>query len=148
MSSFWIIADAIKRFYEKHNALPLPGSVPDMKAQSTVYVQLQNIYKAKARQDAAEVLETVRCHPQGKDIDSAEVESFCKNAAFIKLIRGSESFEPSPVNIKVLAGMVQSLDLRMALVIKMQIEREFESDSNAPLTAMPLSLFPIYLSLR
>jgi NEDD8-activating enzyme E1 regulatory subunit len=113
-SSFWIIADAIKQFYEKHKALPLPGSVPDMKAQSTIYVQLQNIYKAKARQDVAEVLETVRSHPKGRDIDSAEAESFCKNAAFIKLIRGSESSKASPAN-KVLAGMVQSLDLRMPL---------------------------------
>jgi amyloid beta precursor protein binding protein 1 len=108
-SNFWIIADAIKQFYKKHNALPLPGSVPDMKAQSTVYVQLQNIYKAKARRDVAEVLEIVRSQPKGKDIDVAEVESFCKNAAFIKLIRGSESFETSPTNIKVLAGMVQSM---------------------------------------
>jgi len=106
-SSFWLIADAIKRFHKKHNALPLPGSVPDMKAQSTVYVQLQNIYKAKARQDVAEVLDTVRSHPKGKDIDSAEVESFCKNAAFIKLIRGSKSTEASPSIIKALAGMVQ-----------------------------------------
>ncbi len=30
----------------------------------------------------------------------------------------------------------------------LKIEREFENDNNAPLTAMPLSLFPIYLSLR
>lgn len=89
-SSFWIIAAAIKQFYEKHKELPLPGSVPDMKAQSTIYVQLQNIYKTKARQDVAEVLETVRSHPGGKDVDVAEVESFCKNAAFIKLIHGTE----------------------------------------------------------
>lgn len=78
-----------------------------MKAQSTVYVQLQNIYKAKARQDAAEVLETVRSHPKGNDIDVVEVESFCKNAAFIKLIRGSESSEIFPADIRVLAGMSQ-----------------------------------------
>jgi amyloid beta precursor protein binding protein 1 len=66
-----------------------------MKAQSTVYVQLQNIYKAKARQDVAEVLETVRAHRNGKDIDVAEVETFCKNAAFIKLIWGMDSTPPS-----------------------------------------------------
>lgn len=101
--SFWIIADAIKQFHKKYNALPLPGSVPDMKAQSTVYVQLQNIYKAKARQDVAEVLETVRGHPNGKDIDVAEVESFCKNAAFIKLIHGTKSSDPA--HMKALAGM-------------------------------------------
>lgn len=72
-----------------------------MKAQSTVYVQLQNIYKTKARQDVAEVLETVRAHPGGKNIDVAEVESFCKNAAFIKLIHGSEA---NPENIKTLTS--------------------------------------------
>lgn len=89
-SSFWIIAAAIKKFYEDHNELPLPGSVPDMKAQSTVYVQLQNIYKAKAREDVAEVLATVRSLPGGGEVDVAEVERFCKNAAFVKLIHGAE----------------------------------------------------------
>ncbi len=72
-----------------------------MKAQSTVYVRLQNIYKRKARQDVAEVLSTVRAHPGGKDIDEGEVESFCKNAAFIKLIHGSDA---NPVDITTLAS--------------------------------------------
>jgi len=86
----------VKEFYAKHGELPLPGSVPDMKAKSTVYVQLQNIYKAKARQDVAEVLESVRQHPHGKDIDAAEVESFCKNAAFIKLIHKTNPLSEVP----------------------------------------------------
>lgn len=85
-SSFWIIADAIKKFHERHGTLPLPGNVPDMKAQSKVYIQLQNIYKNKARQDVAEVLETVRQSPGGEDVDPDEVELFCKNAAFVKLV--------------------------------------------------------------
>jgi amyloid beta precursor protein binding protein 1 len=76
-----------------------------MKAQSTVYVQLQNIYKAKARQDVGEVLEAIRVHPEGKTIDVAVVEAFCKNAAFIKLIHGTTSFQVSPSTIKALAGM-------------------------------------------
>ncbi|EEY14673.1 NEDD8-activating enzyme E1 regulatory subunit [Verticillium alfalfae VaMs.102] len=59
-SSFWIIAGAVKAFYEKHRCLPVPGGLPDMKAQSSVYIQLQGIYKAKARKDAAEVLDSVR----------------------------------------------------------------------------------------
>lgn len=85
-SSFWVIADAVSQFYKKHNCLPLPGNVPDMKAQSKVYIQLQSIYKAKARQDVAEVLGTVRQTPGGEDIDPGEVELFCKNAAFVKLV--------------------------------------------------------------
>lgn len=64
-----------------------------MKAQSTVYVQLQNIYKARARRDAAEVLKTVRSHPNGKTVEAAEVDNFCKNAAFIKLIRGADGLD-------------------------------------------------------
>ncbi|KAH7355259.1 hypothetical protein BKA65DRAFT_236753 [Rhexocercosporidium sp. MPI-PUGE-AT-0058] len=126
-SSFWIIADAIKQFYQKHNQLPLPGSVPDMKAQSTVYIQLQNIYKSKARQDVAEVLETVRAHPGGKNIDVAKVESFCKNAAFIKLIHGSDLGKP--------------IDPEFA-------SKELKSDEDAAMFMMPLSLLPIYLSLE
>lgn len=89
-TDFWVIASAIKEFYTKHNELPLPGSVPDMKARSNVYVQLQNIYKAKARKDVAEVLETVRVHPHGTEIDAAQVETFCKNAAFIKMIHKTD----------------------------------------------------------
>lgn len=62
-----------------------------MKAQSSVYVELQNIYKTKSRQDIAEVLETVRQHSGGSKVDIAEVETFCKNAAFVKLIQSPES---------------------------------------------------------
>ena len=78
----------------------MPGSVPDMKAQSTVYVQLQNLYKAKARRDVAEVCEIVRDHPNGEAIAAAEVEKFCKNAAFINLIHGSSI----PTDLQKLAG--------------------------------------------
>jgi amyloid beta precursor protein binding protein 1 len=60
-----------------------------MKAQSKVYIQLQNIYKAKARQDAAEVLETAHALAPGREFDPAEVELFCKNAPFVKLVNAT-----------------------------------------------------------
>lgn len=91
---FWLIANAIHKFYTTHNQLPLPGAVPDMKAQSADYIKLQNIYKAKARQDSAEVLSTVREleRSTGRSpkltIDEKEVENFCKGAAHIHLVRG------------------------------------------------------------
>lgn len=90
-SAFWIIAKAIETFYRKHGCLPLPGSLPDMKAQSSVYVKLQSLYKEKARRDAQEVLETVRALPGGKDVDPAQVELFCKNARFVKLINATQT---------------------------------------------------------
>lgn len=61
-----------------------------MKAQSSVYIKLQNIYKNQARKDVEHVLDTVRSIPGGEEIDPAQVELFCKNARFIKLINGLE----------------------------------------------------------
>lgn len=91
--SFWIIAAAIKTFYNTHGALPLPGSLPDMKAQSADYISLQNIYKEKARKDSAEVLSTVRSIEAGlgsrsTQISEKEVEIFCKNAGNVRVIQG------------------------------------------------------------
>jgi amyloid beta precursor protein binding protein 1 len=144
-SNFWIIASAVKKFYMDHHVLPLPGSVPDMKAQSTIYVQLQSIYKAKARQDVSEVLETVQNHPKGKDIEPSEVENFCKNAAFIKLIRSVDSTTPVP---DITAISSKASQFKGCLICLQLIDREFESDENAPMTLMPLSLIPIYLALN
>ncbi|KAK2000656.1 ThiF family protein [Colletotrichum falcatum] len=126
-SSFWIIADAVREFYEKHQCLPVPGGLPDMKAQSSVYIQLQNIYKDKARKDAAEVLGSVRQKPGGEAVDPAEVELFCKNAAFIRLIVPSNG------------GNEQ---------LRIVAEEEFANDKMAQEGVMPLSLLPIYLALR
>ncbi|KAJ4300267.1 hypothetical protein N0V88_002939 [Collariella sp. IMI 366227] len=118
-SGFWVIADAMKKFYEKHQCLPLPGKLPDMKAQSKVYIQLQTIYKAKARQDAAEILQMVQAAPGGEDIDPAEVDLFCKNAAFVKLINATGGG----------AGRNKTDRLKAAA------DREFASDQTASLTA-------------
>jgi amyloid beta precursor protein binding protein 1 len=124
-SSFWLIAGAINEFYQNHGCLPLPGSVPDMKAQSSVYVKLQGIYKAKARKDALEVLEIARTRAGGKHVDPTEVELFCKNASFVKLVNAT----------------VDGRDLSKTF------EAEKANDTFAEATMMPLSLFPIYLAL-
>lgn len=91
-TNFWIIANAMSQFYQKNAVLPLPGSVPDMKAKSADYIQLQTVYKEKARNDVAAVLELVRqlekSLNRSTSIDEKEVEAFCKNAAHIKLVRG------------------------------------------------------------
>ena len=66
-----------------------------MKAQSADYVQLQNIYKAKARADFQII--DARVHEMQKPllvagrpgIPRPEIEAFCKNAASVKLVHGS-----------------------------------------------------------
>lgn len=44
-TNFWIIARAIKDFVENegNGLLPLPGTVPDMKADTTRYIALQQL---------------------------------------------------------------------------------------------------------
>lgn len=92
-ANFWIIAAAIRSFYESHGVLPLPGSLPDMKAKSSDYIKLQNVYKSKARKDVAEVSQTVRASEKtlGRKtaIEDGEIEAFCKNAAHVKVLEGS-----------------------------------------------------------
>ena len=91
-ASFWVIAHAVGLFYTKYGVLPVPGAVPDMKARSADYIQLQNVYKSKARKDMAEVLDSVRFLERNANrstaIDEKDIEAFCKNAAHIKLVRG------------------------------------------------------------
>jgi len=90
------------KFHDKHNCLPVPGNVPDMKAESDVYLKLQRIYKDKAREDADKVYEYARGLGYDVSVSQAEVDLFCRNAAFIKLIRPSHR---TAKNMSELLGM-------------------------------------------
>ncbi|EXJ84567.1 amyloid beta protein binding protein 1 [Capronia epimyces CBS 606.96] len=98
-ANFWVIANAIKQFYETHGVLPLPGSLPDMKATSAEYIKLQSLYKAKARSDVAEVTTTVR-HTESllsreTTIPESEIEAFCRNASHVRVLT-NPAHEPFP----------------------------------------------------
>jgi NEDD8-activating enzyme E1 regulatory subunit len=90
--NFWLVASAIKSFYNTNKVLPVPGSLPDMKAKSADYIKLQNVYKSRARQDIADVTRAVRAAEKDLKrksvIPEAEIEAFCKNAAHVKVLRG------------------------------------------------------------
>ncbi|KAI1814671.1 hypothetical protein GGS20DRAFT_585269 [Poronia punctata] len=133
-SSFWIIARAINLFYQKHGCLPLPGSLPDMKAKSNVYVKLQRLYKEKARKDAQEVLASVRASVGGKGVDPSEVDLFCKNARFVKLINA----KPRGSHLSQIFDDERASD-EEAEAMKIQTDGAF---------SLPLSNFFIYLALK
>lgn len=122
---FWILARAVKEFVEKEGegALPLRGTIPDMFADSEKYVQLQNVYRSQASDDAAVVTDKVHQilqqlakegshsprqitvveqeYPQDC-ISEAYVRLFCKNAAFLRAIHfRSLSAEYTPQTAKV-----------------------------------------------
>ncbi|CAI7634036.1 unnamed protein product [Penicillium glandicola] len=127
---FWVIASAIKTFYASHGVLPLPGSLPDMKAQSADYVSLQNIYKAKARQDVEEVTRTVRqlesqLQRQTPTIPDRDIEVFCKNAAHIKVVLGRDipqiSIDSAASTLKTIRNELNVPDSLIPIFIATQI---------------------------
>ncbi|OAX85386.1 hypothetical protein ACJ72_00234 [Emergomyces africanus] len=158
--NFWIIASAIKFFYTTHGVLPLPGSLPDMKAQSADYISLQNIYKSKARKDLAEVVASVRVleaqlrgeSPQAQ-IPEKEIETFCKNAASVKVIRGRDipilDSNTDPTTFKTIRSSLQFPDSLLHIFISLQILDTLVSEyrkTNAQAQSEPSSsLSPSFL---
>lgn len=127
---FWIIANAIREFNIHHDGvLPLPGALPDMKAQSSDYIKLQNIYKEKARSDLVEIIKTVRHSEENlgiaNSIEEKEIEAFCKGAQFVKLIHGR------PVRVAKCTGEIDWSDRAKYL------SQEFQD---------PTSLLPAYFA--
>jgi len=135
-SNFWIISNAIKVFYDAHGVLPLPGSLPDMKATSEEYIKLQNIYKSKARADVTEVKQTVQQLFETKfqnattsPISDIEIESFCKNASQVRVLT-------NPDGVLVPSLRIMNSDPKLLATLPSIIENDWES------------LFPVFLSLN
>jgi hypothetical protein len=63
--------------------LPLTSTLPDMKADTTNYIHLQNLYKRQAEAEKAEFKNLVV-----GDMDDAMVDSFVKNAHAIRVLKG------------------------------------------------------------
>lgn len=127
---FWLIAHAIHFFYTTHGVLPLPGSLPDMKAQSADYVSLQNLYKAKARRDVEEVTSTVRQLETQLDrrvppIPDRDIDAFCKNAAHIKVVHGRQipqiSSNSDAITLKAIRSQLGFPDSLVSVFIATQI---------------------------
>lgn len=96
-SAFWIMTRAVKDFVENegNGFLPLPGVLPDMTAETTLYINLQNIYRAKALQDADIVFRRVQdllkdLNKSSDWISEKDVRLFSRESANISVIRGSK----------------------------------------------------------
>ncbi|KAL2366164.1 hypothetical protein RJZ56_000811 [Blastomyces dermatitidis] len=158
--NFWIIASAIKSFYTTHGVLPLPGSLPDMKAQSADYISLQNIYKSKALKDLEEVVGSVRAleaqlrgeSPQ-PPIPEKEIETFCKHASSVKVIRGRDipilDSNTDPTTLKAFRQAFQLPDSLMPIFLTLQIldtlVSEYREKASEPQPEPPSSSSPPFL---
>lgn len=125
-ANFWVLLHTLERFTQHpsnpSHLLPLTGSLPDMKAHSTTYVKLQQIYRSKAKADLdlfQQLLsETLASLAQSggsgstREIAREELESFVKHSAWVKVLRGrklNESVEPATSLLQGKIGQHTSL---------------------------------------
>ena len=88
---FFVVANAIKWFLDTEGVLPVSGRVPDMVSTSEFYLQLQNIYAAKARKDVDAIIRYVAgiLPKLGRHVNSISTEfivNVVKNANFIAYV--------------------------------------------------------------
>ncbi|PVV04489.1 hypothetical protein BB560_001001 [Smittium megazygosporum] len=119
---FWILVRAIKEFTDSDNEgchkLPLNGAVPDMKADTRNFLQLQKIYKDKAISDAQLVFNHVNhivslikstSKVQVPEISFDDTMIYCKNANLLKMIRMPE---PSFLNTQSILNTMPQQNLQ------------------------------------
>ncbi|KAJ9125424.1 hypothetical protein QFC22_000385 [Naganishia vaughanmartiniae] len=94
--NFWLLVHALNQYTalpQSENLLPISASLPDMKASTTDYVHLQNLYKNKANEDLRAFEDCVKAtlSSVGLDedaIDDEEVTNFVKNCHSLQCIDG------------------------------------------------------------
>lgn len=94
--NFWLLVHALQRYTslpESEGLLPISAALPDMKASTKDYVQLQNLYKDKANQDLEvyvgclkQTLQSVGLDEEA--IEQEEIHNFVKNCHWVQCIDG------------------------------------------------------------
>uniref|UniRef100_A0A8C4N706 NEDD8-activating enzyme E1 regulatory subunit n=1 Tax=Eptatretus burgeri TaxID=7764 RepID=A0A8C4N706_EPTBU len=141
-TNFWICLHALKGFVENegNGILPVRGSLPDMIAESASYLALQAVYRDKAMEDIAAVRKRVADFllQMGRPADAIseqEIRLFCKNAAFLRLVRCRSlavEYDPKTVSRDFLGNEESvSEDLGLYLMLR-SVDRFFLQHGRFP----------------
>uniref|UniRef100_A0A667XB90 NEDD8-activating enzyme E1 regulatory subunit n=1 Tax=Myripristis murdjan TaxID=586833 RepID=A0A667XB90_9TELE len=131
-ASFWVMLRAIKEFIqsEGNGSLPVRGTIPDMIADSQKFINLQNVYREKAMQDAAAVSKHVECILQSVGKVS------CKNASFLRVVccrSLAEEYSVDSVNKDEITSYMDSPDSEMVLYLMLRaVDRFYQQHSRYP----------------
>ncbi|XP_054274915.1 NEDD8-activating enzyme E1 regulatory subunit [Macrosteles quadrilineatus] len=137
---FWIIAKAVRDFVKNEGAgnLPLRGSLPDMTADTSRYITLQQLYYTKASRDAEVVYRRVQqlLHQLNQPDDlvsEADVKQFCKHAASLSVLRGSciaDEYDPRSPAANTIAVNLETPDSLMVYHVMMRGVDKFFAEYN------------------
>lgn len=132
----WILVRAVKEFIEQDNNgwLPVPGVIPDMTADTENFINLQNIYRAQALQDAELVYKRAQQLLQELNLSSdlitdKDVKLFCREFASIAVLRGScvaDEYEKQP-STDVIVQLEESNPL-MLIYVALRALDKFKSE--------------------
>uniref|UniRef100_A0A673YBV0 NEDD8-activating enzyme E1 regulatory subunit n=1 Tax=Salmo trutta TaxID=8032 RepID=A0A673YBV0_SALTR len=142
MTPFWVMTRAVREFVQNDGRgnLPVRGSIPDMIADSEKFINLQNVYREKAMQDASVVSKHVESLLQsvGKVCGPYSAVSGifhlvqCKNAAFLRVVRCrslAEEYSVETVN----KDEISNADGEMVLYLMLRsVDRFYQQHSRYP----------------
>lgn len=83
---FYKLVRALKQFTEEYGALPVTSGLPDMKASTGAYVELQKMYRRRAAVESEKFVAFLGSNKDGVTEDM--VDAFLKNSHALKLLRG------------------------------------------------------------
>lgn len=137
-NKFWIMVRAVKEFVASNDGwLPLPGVLPDMTAETEHYINLQNVYRTQALNDAEAVYKHAQQHLQELNlptelITDKEVKLFCREFASIAVLRGSsiatEYEKCSKEPCALIASELESANSLMVLYVALRALDRFRSE--------------------
>ncbi|XP_075229316.1 nedd8-activating enzyme E1 regulatory subunit APP-BP1 [Lycorma delicatula] len=137
---FWITAKAVKDFVdnEGNGLLPLRGSLPDMTAETSRYITLQQVYHNEAARNAEVVFRRTQqllhqLNQPDDTISEADVKKFCKHASSLAVIRGSciaNEYESKPNNAADIALCLEDPDSMMIHYVMLRAVDRFFAEYN------------------
>uniref|UniRef100_A0A8C2YVW7 NEDD8-activating enzyme E1 regulatory subunit n=1 Tax=Cyclopterus lumpus TaxID=8103 RepID=A0A8C2YVW7_CYCLU len=138
--SFWVMLRAVKEFAlnEGNGSLPVRGTIPDMIADSQKFINLQNVYREKAMQDAAAVSKHVECLLQsiGKYIANRRCRCLGKNSSFLRVVRCrslAEEYSVDTVNKDEITSSMDNPDSEMVFYLMLRsVDRFYQQHSRYP----------------
>ena len=134
-SNFWLLARALREFVvnEGSGRLPLRGSIPDMTSSSNMYVDLQRVYQAQARED----MEVVASHlsellvsigKPSNSISESDIKQFCRNSAFLRVVRYRSLIEEYQIpNLDEIRMHLENQDSDLVYYILLRAAEQFYS---------------------
>ncbi|XP_020344819.1 NEDD8-activating enzyme E1 regulatory subunit-like isoform X2 [Oncorhynchus kisutch] len=141
--AFWVMTRAVREFVQNDGGgnLPVRGSIPDMIADSEKFINLQNVYREKAMQDASVVSKHVESLLQSvgkpsESISEQDIKLFCKNAAFLRVVRCrslAEEYSVETVNKDAITCSMDGADGEMVLYLMLRsVDRFYQQHSRYP----------------